>query len=239
MRHLLCVLGLTTVLAACSSEPSPSNPGASNPVEPEPETPPRVLGVWRVESDFQGRTILANLILQESGDGTIIGVWESMDQESDLSEVSYEEGVLRFERSIGRGGQALAFEGRVVDGELHGTQKSGDMEILCVGTRFRVDRDGPPDPAPSVAAFESTESYLDGLEEDYDRHVHRAAPRDGFDVLDMPALVAASLATTLDPDEFVLGVALGGEARAYPIGALGSSELLNDVCGEIPIAVSW
>ncbi len=55
----------------------------------------------------------------------------------------------------------------------------------------------------------------------------------------MPALVAASLATTLDPDEFVLGVALGGEARAYPIGALGSSELLNDVCGEIPIAVSW
>ena len=243
MRPLLCVLGLTAALAACSSEPSTSNPATSDPVAPEsepgPEAPPRVLGVWHVQSDFQGRTIPANLILQESEDGALTGVWESMDQEMDLSDVSYEDGVLHFERSMGSGGQALAFEGSVVDGELHGTQKAGDMEIPCVGTRFRVDRDGPPDPAPSVAEFENTESYLDGLEEDYDRHVHRAAPRDAFDVLDMPALVAASAATTLDPDEFVLGVDLGGEARAYPIGALGSSELLNDVCGEIPIAASW
>ncbi len=227
MRHLLYALGLTALITACSSNPL------------EPEGAPRVLGVWHVESEFQGRTIPANLILQESEDGVITGVWESMGQEQDLSEISYEEGVLRFERSMGREGQVLAFEGSVVDGELHGTHKTGEMEIPTVGTRFHVDRDGPAEPAPDVAAFEDTESYLDGLEQDYDRHVRRAAPRDAFDVLDMPTMVAASVAATVTPDEFVLGVHLGGEARAYPIGALGSSELFNDVCGEIPIAASW
>ena len=232
MRHLLYALGVSTALAACSSSSTRSDPI-------EPEGPPRILGVWHVQSDYQGRAIPANLILQESEDGAMTGVWESMDQELDLSSISYDDGVLRFERSMGRTGRVLAFEGSVIEKELRGLQTSGDLEISTVGTRFRVDREGPAEPAPGVAAFEDTASYLDGLEEDFDRHVRRAAPRDAFDVLDTPALVAASDATTLTADEFVLGVDLGGEARAYPIGALGSSELVNDVCGEIPIAASW
>jgi hypothetical protein len=40
-------------------------------------------------------------------------------------------------------------------------------------------------------------------------------------------------------DETVLGVAVGGEARAYPIAILVWHELVNDVLGGSPILVSY
>lgn len=96
-----------------------------------------------------------------------------------------------------------------------------------------------PGPAPAPTDHGDEESYLDALEADYDRNARRAVPRDSFDVLDDPPMVPATEATTLDPDEHVLGVEIGGEACAYPIGALGNSELVNDTCGGVPIAASW
>lgn len=80
---------------------------------------------------------------------------------------------------------------------------------------------------------------LDVLEAHYDQNSRQVVERDHFEVLDSPEMVLASAATSLEDDEHVLGVAIGGEAKAYPIGALGSSELVNDVCGGIPIAASW
>lgn len=234
----MLLLGLASAMTACSSQDGLGHGGAERELGTN-EGPPRVQGVWHVESTFQGRTIPANLILEKAESGTLVGVWESMGQEMDLREVSYEAGVLHFARAMGSGGQELTFEGSVVEGELRGVQHAGEMEIPCIGTRFRVDRDGPDQSAPAAAAFDDTAAYLDELEADYDQNVMRAAPRDSFDVLDGPEMLPAALATTLDDDEYVLGVQLGGEARAYPIGALGSSELLNDVCGGIPIAASW
>ena len=47
----------------------------------------------------------------------------------------------------------------------------------------------------------------------------------------------------LGDDEAVIGVHIAGEARAYPLvmlfGGGGVFELLNDKCGDVPIAVSW
>ncbi|MFT5200455.1 MAG: hypothetical protein ACI87O_003134 [Planctomycetota bacterium] len=80
---------------------------------------------------------------------------------------------------------------------------------------------------------------LDALEAHYNQNSRQVVERDHFEVLDSPKLVMAKEATSLEDDENVLGVALGGEAKAYPIGALGSSELVNDVCGGIAIAASW
>lgn len=82
-------------------------------------------------------------------------------------------------------------------------------------------------------------SELDALEAHYDEHSRQVVERDHFEVLNSPKMVKAMAATSLQDDEDVLGVALGGEALAYPIGALGSSELVNAVCGGIPIAASW
>lgn len=40
-------------------------------------------------------------------------------------------------------------------------------------------------------------------------------------------------------DESVLGVRLGGQTRAYPLGFLTAHEIVNDHFGDIAVAVTW
>jgi hypothetical protein len=40
-------------------------------------------------------------------------------------------------------------------------------------------------------------------------------------------------------EEYVIGLALNGEARAYPIRLLSSHELVNDTVGGQPVLISW
>lgn len=63
-------------------------------------------------------------------------------------------------------------------------------------------------------------------------------PRDAIPALDAPKAVDAANATWAD-EERVLGVALGGEARAYPLAILVWHELVNDRVGGQPILVSY
>ena len=76
-------------------------------------------------------------------------------------------------------------------------------------------------------------------EADYDRNARRAVRRNAFPVLNNPKMVPAKEARGLSDKEPVLGVAVGREAKAYPIVIMGVHELGNDVCGGKPIAVSW
>lgn len=76
--------------------------------------------------------------------------------------------------------------------------------------------------------------------DDFRQHSRRAAPRDAFPVFDHPAMSSAAEADrALRPDDWVIGVVQGGEARAYPVAVMGVHELGNDTCGGVPIAVSW
>ncbi|MBI4566405.1 MAG: DUF3179 domain-containing protein [Planctomycetes bacterium] len=77
------------------------------------------------------------------------------------------------------------------------------------------------------------------LEADYEKHAHRAVPRDAFPVLHDPKLVPAAEASDVRDSDVVIGVMVGTEAKAYPIAVMGSHELANDNCGREPIAVSW
>jgi hypothetical protein len=56
--------------------------------------------------------------------------------------------------------------------------------------------------------------------------------------LDDPAYVAAAEAAWLEDDEPVVGVAVGGEARAYPLRILDWHELVNDRLGGVPLTVA-
>ena len=77
-------------------------------------------------------------------------------------------------------------------------------------------------------------------ESSYDTEGVRAAARDAFPVLDHPEMsLVADAVEELDPEEPVIGLYLDGEARAYPISVMGGIELVNDTCGELPVAVSW
>jgi hypothetical protein len=63
-------------------------------------------------------------------------------------------------------------------------------------------------------------------------------PFDGiFPVYD-PQFVNAADAP-LSPDELVLGAAMGGQAKAYPVTVLRFREIVNDELAGIPILVTW
>ena len=62
--------------------------------------------------------------------------------------------------------------------------------------------------------------------------------RDAIRPIYRPLVVDAAEAD-LVADELVLGVQIGGEARAYPVGTLRFREIANDVLGDTPILVTW
>jgi hypothetical protein len=43
----------------------------------------------------------------------------------------------------------------------------------------------------------------------------------------------------LQEDELILGVAIDGQAKAYPITVLRSREMVNDELAGIPLLVTW
>ena len=69
--------------------------------------------------------------------------------------------------------------------------------------------------------------------------IHRGGPpRDGIPSIDDPLFDDAD-STFLRPDDWVIGVAIEGVARAYPIRILNWHEIVNDQIGAIPIAVTF
>jgi hypothetical protein len=66
-------------------------------------------------------------------------------------------------------------------------------------------------------------------------------PRDAIPaILDpKPLLVPATAIQGLADNARVLGIAIGGEAHAYPIGFLSWHEIVNDLVGGRPIAATW
>jgi hypothetical protein len=62
---------------------------------------------------------------------------------------------------------------------------------------------------------------------------------DGIPPLDHPAHVEASEASWLDDDHVVFGIALGGEARAYPKRILAWHELARDRLGDVELAIDY
>jgi hypothetical protein len=62
---------------------------------------------------------------------------------------------------------------------------------------------------------------------------------DGIPALDRPARISAADADYLLDDDLVFGIAINGEARAYPLRILGWHEMVNDVLGGVPVALAY
>ena len=78
------------------------------------------------------------------------------------------------------------------------------------------------------------------LENDYRSHSFRAVARDAFPVLNNPSMGTVEDGNRLlQPNEWVIGIALNGEAKAYPVAVMGFYELINDVVRGTPITVCW
>ena len=64
--------------------------------------------------------------------------------------------------------------------------------------------------------------------------------RDGIPAILKPDMVSAEFAAfQMDPDERVLGLSIKGDHRAYPLNMLSRHEIVNDVVGGKPVAVTW
>ncbi|MDP6405870.1 MAG: DUF3179 domain-containing protein [Alphaproteobacteria bacterium] len=64
-------------------------------------------------------------------------------------------------------------------------------------------------------------------------------PKDGIPSIDKPKFVALDEAGHLKDAEPVIGLSLGGEMRAYPVQVLMWHEIVNDVIGGVPVAVTY
>ena len=65
-------------------------------------------------------------------------------------------------------------------------------------------------------------------------------PKDAIRSIDRPTFVSAEEGDIqLRPDEPVIGLTINGESRAYSTFQLSRHEIVNDVVGGRPVAVTW
>ena len=64
-------------------------------------------------------------------------------------------------------------------------------------------------------------------------------PKDGIPALLEPKFIAGDKADFLKPDDDVIGVVIGNQARAYPIKILNWHEAVNDTVHRQPLVVTF
>jgi len=65
-------------------------------------------------------------------------------------------------------------------------------------------------------------------------------PRDAIPAIVQPQFVkGGEPRAQMSKDERVLGLSLNGDHRAYPVLILSVHEIVNDVVGGVPVAVTW
>ena len=70
--------------------------------------------------------------------------------------------------------------------------------------------------------------------------VYTVLPPGGIPAITKPELLSGEeAAAQMSPDEMVMGILVGGEARAYSLWHLDAHEIVNDAIAGIPIAATW
>lgn len=106
----------------------------------------------------------------------------------------------------------------------------------------------PTDPAaPTLLPAEPPPDGAGQFTTDFSRHTVPYAeilsggpPKDGIPAIDVPQFVTVAEADSwLEPQEPVVLVRVGDDARAYPIQVLMWHEIANDTVGGVPVAVTF
>jgi len=64
-------------------------------------------------------------------------------------------------------------------------------------------------------------------------------PKDAIPAIMSPSFDDGNKTRWLRSNDLVVGVKIGGDARAYPISTLSRHEIVNDNSADIPFAVTW
>jgi hypothetical protein len=86
----------------------------------------------------------------------------------------------------------------------------------------------------AVYAFDYSTSAIDTSE------IRSGGPgKDGIPSLTSPKFIKANEASYLKGSDSVIGITLGGQAKAYPVKVLSWHEAVNDATGPIKFLVTW
>ena len=117
-----------------------------------------------------------------------------------------------------------------------GTQTSQTDARAAANGRGTVLLD---DPVPNRLTY-GWETNFDLHSVPYAEIVSGGPPRDGIPPIDSPVFFVADDAPDyMRPEEPVIALEVGGEAKAYPLAMLIRHEIVNDVLGGIPVAVTY
>ncbi|HID53616.1 MAG TPA: DUF3179 domain-containing protein, partial [Anaerolineae bacterium] len=110
-------------------------------------------------------------------------------------------------------------------------------------TMLPADTAVPPEPvtaAPIITAapIPATPGQNRRIADDTVYNFPQLLPFDGIRPVYNPEFAPADEAPLSD-DELVMGVAWGGEAKAYPVTVMRSREMVNDELAGIPTLVTW
>ncbi len=73
-----------------------------------------------------------------------------------------------------------------------------------------------------------------------DLTIYTVLGRDAIRSIDSPRFVGSDVAAEwMRPGELVLCLSIDGDNRAYAINMLSRHEIVNDVVGGVPVAVTW
>ena len=120
---------------------------------------------------------------------------------------------------------------------------AGMLVVASCASRVADPPSSPAEAEPGSAlppATRPAESLAPGAPTQPDHDLLTLWPPDAIPAIDDPQfhdMLGAEL--EYRPDEMVLGLELNGDARAYPIGVLVHHEVVNDVVGGQPIAVTY
>lgn len=103
-----------------------------------------------------------------------------------------------------------------------------------------TDRPARPDATPALGALADPNEVYNPVTagEPLPEGFRQVLPRDAIVPIYAPEFVAADAIAWPD-DTLVIGVALGGGAKAYPVSLLNRREMVVDSLAGIPILVTW
>ncbi len=109
----------------------------------------------------------------------------------------------------------------------------------CGAAATRSSSAKPRDPGPPAG-------LAVGWRTDFSKHLapfgefQSGGPgKDGIPAIDRPRFAAVAATAFLTPQEPVIALELNGDARAYPLQILIWHEIVNDVVGGVPVAVTF
>jgi hypothetical protein len=103
-----------------------------------------VEGEWEFKNQMPARSMQATMTITKSEEGKYTGTWSTQRGESELSDITFENGTLKFAQTASFGGQEMktTYEGKVAEGKITGKATGRFGEMTFEGTKEGMVKEG-------------------------------------------------------------------------------------------------